>query len=119
VPHAQQADLPVLPRFDRGNRSELAFVRWDAARPDEREVLRLWRSDLQVHAVGAAAHKLPVWYGAVYRETRPRHLSFQSLGAGRVILSPITFAAALPGDVRRQEQSRDPGQATTVLALCP
>jgi membrane protein DedA with SNARE-associated domain/membrane-associated phospholipid phosphatase len=118
VPHAQLADLPVLPRFDRGNRSELAFVRWNAARPDEREVLRLWRSDLQVHAVGAAASKLPVWYGAVYRETRPQHLSFQSLGARRVIVSPITFAAELPGDVRRQEQLRDPGKAPTVLALC-
>jgi membrane protein DedA with SNARE-associated domain/membrane-associated phospholipid phosphatase len=121
VPQAQWADLPVLPRFDRGNRSHLAFVRSNAQRPDERDVLRLWRSDVQVEvgATGSGAADLPVWYGAVYRQTHAPGLHFRGLGARPVVLSPTAFAAELPGDVRRQEQSRESGQAKTVLALCP
>lgn len=119
APHAPLADLPVLPRFDRGNRSDLAFVRPTAGRPDEREVLRLWHSNVQVDATGAEAAGLPVWYGAVYRQIHVPGLHFRGLGLRPVILSPTAFAAQLPGDVRRQEQSREPGQPETVLALCP
>ena len=52
VPHTALADHPVLPRFDRGNASRLVFVR-ATGREDEREVLRLWRSDVRLSAVVA------------------------------------------------------------------
>jgi membrane protein DedA with SNARE-associated domain len=56
---------PVLPRFDRGQPSTLAFVHPQGA--DRREVLRLWRS-AAVLADGAAVQ--PIWYGGVYDERR-------------------------------------------------
>jgi hypothetical protein len=111
------ADHPVLPRFDRGNPSQLVFVRAGAQQADEREVLRLWRSDVQVRGLGARP-TLPVWYGAVYRESRAPHWHLPSPGVRRVVLPATMFAAQLPGDVQRQEQSREPGRSTTVLALC-
>jgi hypothetical protein len=118
VPHVAVAELPVLPRFDRGNRSDLAFVQSIAGRPDEREVLRLWRSNVQVRATVAGAANLPVWYGAVYRQIHTPGLHFRGLGIRPVVLSPAAFAAQLPGDVRRQERAREPGLPKTVLALC-
>jgi membrane protein DedA with SNARE-associated domain/membrane-associated phospholipid phosphatase len=117
APHSALADHPVLPRFDRGNASRLVFVR-ATGRPDEREVLRLWRSDVRLTVVAAGAAPLPVWYGAVYRETHASHGYLPSPAIRRVIESPALFAAQLPADVSRQERSRGTGQPTTVLALC-
>ena len=117
VPQSPLADHPVLPRFDRGKPSQLVFVRAAAQRPDERDVLRLWRSDVQVRGVGARPN-LPVWYGAVYRESHATHWHLPSPGVRRVVLPAAPFAAQLPGDVQRQEQSGEPGRSTTVLALC-
>ncbi|HMA06501.1 MAG TPA: phosphatase PAP2 family protein, partial [Ramlibacter sp.] len=57
VPHAALAGHPVLPRFDRGNASALVFVR-ATGREDDREVLRLWPSDVRLSAVAAGAAPL-------------------------------------------------------------
>lgn len=116
VPNASLAQLPALPRFDRGLKSSLVFTRWVAERPDERQVLRLWRSHWQVRALDTAA--LPLWYGAVYRETHSRRMLFNFFGARHDILSSVEFATQLRGDVHRQERSRVPGDPDTVLALC-
>ncbi|HKB53082.1 MAG TPA: phosphatase PAP2 family protein, partial [Ramlibacter sp.] len=61
------ADLPVLPGFNLGEPSVLAFVRRPPRQPQQRDVLRLWRSEF----VLAAARSHPaIWYGSVYREAR-------------------------------------------------
>ena len=84
---------------------------------EEREVLRLWRSDVQVGA-GFRAASLPVWYGAVYRHTRCTRRALSRSRRPASGLSPTAFAAELPSDVRRQEQSREPGQAKIRSWLC-
>ncbi len=117
VPHTALADHPVLPRFDRGNASRLVFVR-ATGREDEREVLRLWRSDVRLSATVAGLAPLPVWYGAVYRETHASHGLLPSPAIHRMTLPATAFAAQLPADVSRQERSRGTGQPETVLALC-
>src|SRR5205085_7824861 len=61
------AAVPPLPRLDQGRRAALTFVA-PAASGQARQVLRLWRSDVDV--VQAAGTRVPVWYGAVYLEQR-------------------------------------------------
>jgi membrane-associated phospholipid phosphatase len=117
VPDAPLAQLPVLPRFDRGSRSGLTFVHWIAEQPDKRQVLRLWRSEWQVRTSNGAG--VPLWYGAVYRETHARQIILRNFGARRDILSPVTFAEQLPAEVLRQQRSRADGDPATVLAHCP
>ncbi|MEO8387477.1 phosphatase PAP2 family protein [Polaromonas sp.] len=117
VPDAPWAKLPVLPRFDRGSRSRLVFVRWTTGQPEERQVLRLWHSELQVSRPNGVT--LPVWYGAVYRETHARRMLLSNFDARHDMFSTATFAAQLPTDVNREQRSRDPGDLATVLASCP
>jgi membrane protein DedA with SNARE-associated domain/membrane-associated phospholipid phosphatase len=59
--------LPVLPKFNRGTGSELAFVCGAPGQTTARTVLRLWRSDFAVRESASQPLK-PVWYGALYRE---------------------------------------------------
>lgn len=116
APHAAIQDLPVLPRFDRGDRSRLLFVRWSAQRPEEREVLRLWRSEFDLETPAAA--RRPIWYGAVYRESRRgRGLVEQNLLRQSVVPAD-EFVRLLPADEPKQIRSRAPGQAQTVLMRC-
>ena len=117
APHTALAEHPVLPRFDRGNPSGLVFVR-ATGHQDEREVLRLWRSDVRLSAVVAGAAPLPVWYGAVYREVHASHGLLPSPAIHRVTLPPARVTAQLPAEVSRQERSRGTGEPDTVLALC-
>jgi membrane protein DedA with SNARE-associated domain/membrane-associated phospholipid phosphatase len=117
VPHTALADHPVLPRFDRGLASRRVFVR--AAGPeDQREVLRLWRSDVRLSTAVAGLAPLPVWYGAVYREAHVTHGYLPSPAIHRVTLPAAAFVAQLPSDVFRQERSRGADQPDTVLAIC-
>lgn len=116
APSAQLRDLPVLPRFDRGIQSRLAFVRWTAQQPNQRAVLRLWRSDLDLQTTGAGA-SVPIWYGAIYREVRRQSKYVSSLGLRQSIVPASGFEEQLPGDVKWQVRSRVPGKAQTILAL--
>ena len=109
-PQTPLADHPVLPRYDRGNASGLVFVRASSPRPDEREVLRLWRSEVRLRAVNAGAPAVPVWYGAAYRETHPSHGWLPGPAIRRVVQSPAGFAAQLPADVWWQQPARASGQ---------
>jgi membrane protein DedA with SNARE-associated domain/membrane-associated phospholipid phosphatase len=117
VPDAPLTQRPVLPRFDRGSKSSLVFVHSDTALPDERQVLRLWRSAWQVRTTGGAA--VALWYGAVYREVRSQQVLLNSFGVLRQTLPPVTFIEQLPGDVLIQERTRSPGDLPAVLAACP
>jgi len=75
APNTEVKDLPVLPKYDQGKSSELAFAALDPARPMTRMILRLWQSD---YLLEDAAHRsgIPIWYGALYQEElqRPWHL---------------------------------------------
>ncbi|MEN3296361.1 MAG: hypothetical protein V7642_5614 [Burkholderiales bacterium] len=75
IPDVPVNDLPVLPKFNQGNSSELAFTCVDPGRPMTRMVARLWRSHFFVSSP-AGGQALPIWYGAIYREEfkRPFHL---------------------------------------------
>jgi len=72
TPGMAPANLPVLPKFNRGAGSDLAFVCAEPGRLNARFVLRLWRSDFAVQNAGAEPK--PVWYGALYRENFKRPL---------------------------------------------
>ncbi len=78
---------PVLPRFDRGMPSALAFVR--PAGADRREVLRCWRS-AAVLAEGQQTQ--PIWYGGLYAE---RRLSSGWLKLEAVEVRPLALEKAL------------------------
>lgn len=116
APDAAIQSLPVLPRFDRGDRSQLIFMKWSAQRPDEREVLRLWRSGFELESPGAV--RRPLWYGAVYRELRRgRGLVEQNL-LRQSVLPPDEFVTLLPASDPKEIRSRDLGQAQTLLVRC-
>jgi hypothetical protein len=68
APATAQEDLPPLPRFDRGRRALLTFERPRAGVAGTNEVLRLWRSDLELTVAGQV--RVPLWYGAIYLERR-------------------------------------------------
>ena len=68
APATPAAALPVLPRWDAGRRSRVAMVRPESGEVDERIVLRLWLSDVEIAQQGGPPR--PLWYGAIYRETR-------------------------------------------------
>ncbi|WP_034301990.1 bifunctional DedA family/phosphatase PAP2 family protein [Herbaspirillum sp. RV1423] len=74
-PNTEVKNLPVLPKYDQGKSSELAFVALDPARPMMRTILRLWRSN---YLLEGSVHQgsVPIWYGALYQEKlqRPWHL---------------------------------------------
>lgn len=73
LPQTQPTQLPMLPKYSRGENSQLTFIRTEPDSPDGRFVLRLWPSHYVVQRTQGAE---PLWYGAVYHETlsRPAHL---------------------------------------------
>jgi hypothetical protein len=75
APGTEVKNLPVLPKYDQGKSSELAFVALDPVRPLTRMILRLWQSD---YLLEDSVHqdRIPIWYGALYQEKlqRPWHL---------------------------------------------
>lgn len=91
--------LPVLPKYHQGNKSELAFVAFDPARPMQRQILRLWRSAYSVRNPVSQALE-PIWYGALYTEVFKRPGHFFTLGVTKdEALTPATLAR-LPGELR-------------------
>ncbi len=59
LPATPIGELPVLPKFDRGQPAALTFIR--PIDPRSRAVVRLWR----VASVVDGAHALPLWNGMV------------------------------------------------------
>lgn len=99
--------LPVLPKFSQGTSSELAFVRFDPAKPATRIVLRLWRSGyvLDDGASRAGASNLPIWYGAVYRETLARPAGLFTIATAHGVSDPAEVARLLALDPRSPERT--------------
>ena len=116
APHATMENLPVLPRFNQGNRSQLVFVRWSAQQPEVREVLRLWSSEFDIEADSAT--RWPIWYGAVYREVRPGHGRVAQNLLRQSVLPLDQSLELLPVGGPREIRSRHPGQTQTVLMRC-
>lgn len=116
APRASIHDLPVLPRLNRGDRSRLAFVRPSADGADEREVLRLWRSDFEIRSGDVEAR--PIWYGAVYREVRRGNGRF----TGNLLVQSVAPLEAivplLPSGVDKQIRILGVGRPPTVLIGC-
>ena len=92
-------DLPVLPKFNRGNRSELAFIYSDPKQALARTVLRLWRSDFLLENP-ATGTRQPIWYGGLYSEEFKRPWHLVPIGMTKnITLTPPTFAQ-WPTEVR-------------------
>ena len=116
APHAKIQDLPVLPRFNQGDRAELVYVKASSERLGERAVLRLWRSHLETASPGTTNR--PIWYGAVYLEFRP--------GAGsltqNLVHQTIVPATALRELVNTPDQksmhNRGDVRTSTLLLRC-
>lgn len=118
APNTAIGDLPVLPKYSRGKSSRLAFVMLDPAYPQQRIVLRLWRSDYLLRNPDPQG-KTPIWYGAFYEENfkRPWHLFTR--GVARNLTDISSFARLLPADldtVIRPAAPHGP-RAQTMLAL--
>lgn len=65
-PQAGPGSLPVLPRLDGGRSEGLVLVKTGSLLfPDERLVIRLWRTDVLLSAGSAS---LPLWIGTVVAE---------------------------------------------------
>jgi membrane protein DedA with SNARE-associated domain/membrane-associated phospholipid phosphatase len=117
LPQARLLDLPVLPRYDRGSRQQLTFVRWAAATPGEREVLRLWQSEFEVRPEGTAG-RMRIWYGAIYREERQSSGHVPLAGWHLSMANAASIAQQLPAGLWRQVRARASGDSPTVLAVC-
>lgn len=79
APNTEVKDLPVLPKYDQGKSSELAFVALDPAQPMTRMILRLWQSGYQLEDSARRA-SIPIWYGALYQEKLQRPWRLFTLG---------------------------------------
>lgn len=115
APNASVSDLPVLPKYSRGKSSRLAFVMLDPAYPQQRIVLRLWRSDYLLQNSDPQT-ETPIWYGAFYEESfkRPWHLF--TLGIAKNLTDISSFTRLLPADLDTVIHPDAP-RAQTVLAL--
>ncbi|HDR9482334.1 TPA: VTT domain-containing protein [Burkholderia aenigmatica] len=90
TPRVSVSALPVLPKLSNGYGAALTFVKIDPARPLNRTVLRLWRSDYEVAAGGASG--MPVWYGALYPEIFRRPWQLLTVG-----VTTRSDTAVIPG----------------------
>ncbi|MGN7982094.1 VTT domain-containing protein [Burkholderia sp. 22313] len=116
TPHASVGALPVLPRLSNGRGAALTFVRIDPARPSNRSVLRLWRSDYEVATDGAA--RVPVWYGALYPETFRRPWRLATVGVtNRPDTAGMSGLADVAAAASRVEVAGDPANRHVTLIL--
>ena len=116
APHAKIQELPVLPRFNQGDRAALVFVRGSAQEPEERKVLRLWRSRFEASSPGRATR--PIWYGAVYREVwRGAGILNQNL-IRQSMLPTASLLALAPPTEEKIMRNRGDHQPPTVLMQC-
>jgi len=91
-PQAPADTLPVLPRYTHGESTRRVFVRVDAAHPDSRLVLRLWRYP---YVLQDALGMRPLWYGALYRETLHRPARVMTVVRTTPLDDAATIAQAL------------------------
>jgi membrane protein DedA with SNARE-associated domain/membrane-associated phospholipid phosphatase len=118
VPEAPVKDLPVLPKFNQGSSSHLAFVYFDPGQPMARIVLRLWRSHFLV-SNPAGGQPLPIWYGAIYREQfrRPLHLLTVAVTVDAGLAPPaLRWPSGIPWLRRTYSES---GLPRTVFLISP
>ena len=105
-------ELPVLPKFDRGEQQKLTFVK--VSGPGERVVIRLWPSRYVVAGV-ATGEPRPLWNGMVMLE-RLRHPA----GVFTIAATVTDFAAASPileDDVRKQHLTAVRGERRGAAVL--
>lgn len=68
APRSALVTMPVVPRWNAGHASRIVLVRPAPNAPDDRDVIHLWRSAFD--AIDTGGVRLPLWYGAVYRQQR-------------------------------------------------
>lgn len=102
APHPAIGRLPVLPKFDGGRASALNFVHVPDANGGLRNVLRLWRSSLDIDGV-------PLWYGTFYLE-RQIHPSYSFLHQEATSSSQFSADLAKAG-MRRRDTDGLPAQS--------
>lgn len=116
APHAKLQELPVLPRFNQGDRAELVYVRGSAEQPGAREVLRLWRSSFAATAPDNGSR--PIWYGTVYNEVwRGAGMLNQNL-IRQSLLPTVALLALVPSTVQKTLRTRGDSQPPTLLMRC-
>ena len=116
APRAAIGSLPVVPRFNQGELSHLVFVRWSTQQPEKRDVLRLWRSEFELES--ATAMPRPLWYGAVYRESRPANAYVTQALLNQLVLPPDMFVPLLPAGASDVLRSGGGSAPQTALLLC-
>lgn len=118
APSAAVNDLPVLPKYSHGRSSKLAFVILDPTYPQQRVVLRLWRSSYLLQNPYSQTG-VPVWYGAFYEEgfKQPWHLF--TLGIAKNLTDISAFMRLLPAGLETVIRPATPNASDmpTVLAL--
>jgi membrane protein DedA with SNARE-associated domain/membrane-associated phospholipid phosphatase len=116
VPDEPIQRLPVLPQFNLGERSRLAFVRGSAQRPRERDVLQLWRSEFELASPGSHP---AIWYGAVYHEDRNARGYFARTLVRRTVLPVEQVIGLMPPSARGAIEVKRHGVEAVVLLRCP
>lgn len=104
TPNTPVRDLPVLPKYDQGKSSELAFVAFDPARPMTRTVLRLWPSNYTLVNSTRDAN-VPIWYGALYREKLERPWHLLTLGVAQDFSAVSAIPDILSAELRVMTRS--------------
>ncbi len=95
LPNPPIDELPVLPKFNAGQESQLVFVK--AKGPNERYVLRLWKSQYRV-TTDKEIQGLPLWFGMVTREQITHPLG--SITTTKTVQDWITPVTELAQDLR-------------------
>jgi membrane protein DedA with SNARE-associated domain/membrane-associated phospholipid phosphatase len=113
APQAKVQDLPVLPRFNQGDRAEVVYVRSSSGQLGKRDVLRLWRSRFQSISAGTA--KRPIWYGAVYRED-PHGAGI--LNQHQSVAQVAALLELIPSTDQKVIRNRDNVRNQTVIVRC-
>lgn len=90
--------LPVLPKLSDGRGTDLTFVRFDPDRPLERLVLRLWQSPYRLADAGQQG--IPVWYGAMYKETFRQRWHLLTLATTIAQPDTATLTRLLPASLQ-------------------
>lgn len=96
APQIDPADLPVLPHLANGHPEALVLTHSAlSAGGSQRQVLRLWRSDVLVENGG---HMVPLWTGSISDERLSRVLAVLTIArSGPATIQDLSaLAAALP-----------------------
>ncbi len=90
APHPAIGGLPVLAKLDGGRASALNLMEVPDANSQSRNVLRLWRSEVDVDGV-------PLWYGTFYRERQvhPNYSFLRQQAAPSKEFDPVLLTAGM------------------------